>query len=40
MDLRCKPKLVEGQARQNLLPYADKIDADLIVMGNSAHNAL
>ena len=31
---------VEGQARSDLLPFAREIDADLIVMDNSANRAL
>ncbi|WP_419658968.1 putative universal stress protein [Desulfosarcina variabilis str. Montpellier] len=32
--------LVKGQARTNLMPFAQGIDADLIVMGNSVHKTL
>jgi nucleotide-binding universal stress UspA family protein len=31
---------VDGQARKDLLPFAQKIDADLIVMGNSVQKTL
>lgn len=31
---------VDGQARKDLLPFAQNIDADLIVMGNSVHKTL
>jgi nucleotide-binding universal stress UspA family protein len=31
---------IDGQARKDLLPFAQKIDADLIVMGNSVHKTL
>lgn len=32
--------LIEGQAHTDLLPFADSLQADLIVMGNSSRNAL
>ena len=32
--------LLEGNTRTDLLPFAHKIDADLIVMGNSVHKTL
>jgi nucleotide-binding universal stress UspA family protein len=32
--------LVDGQARTDLMPFASKVDADLIVMGNSVHKTL
>ena len=32
--------LVDGQARSDLLPFAQEVDADLVVMGNSVHNTL
>ena len=31
---------LDGQARTDLVPYAQKMDADLIVMGNSVHKSL
>ncbi|MCG6910006.1 MAG: universal stress protein [Deltaproteobacteria bacterium] len=33
-------EIVEGQARLNLLPFAQESNADLIVMGNSVNRAL
>ena len=35
-----KTEMVEGQARSNLLPFAQENNADLIVMGNSVNKAL
>jgi nucleotide-binding universal stress UspA family protein len=35
-----KTDAVEGQARSDLLPFAQENDADLIVMGNSVNKAL
>ena len=32
--------LLEGQARTDLMPFAQKTNADLIVMGNSVHKTL
>jgi nucleotide-binding universal stress UspA family protein len=32
--------LLDGQARNDLMPFAREIDADLIVMGNSVHKTL
>ena len=37
---KVKTEMVEGHARSNLLPFAQKTNADLIVMGNSANKAL